>query len=188
MTIPPEVIADLRSFQWQNILDFCASLEDLNDAQWRFLKGRCAELIIEKNSTGLVYVGDVHKDYDWPRHNLTVELKSLTSMSMYGKRGQPRKHFGIKLNNSNGTNSSVTLDPSDVADLVLVVYSNGAFVIDRDTAMQNATATGDGWVINVNRSNVVELTGCIVPQGNNQVQIKKTVLGAIEKCILEQNY
>ena len=68
-------------------------LEDLNDRQWRFIKGLVIELIVEKYSgeDGLTYVGDSFKDYFWKKYNLTVELKSGLSGSMYGKKGNLNK-------------------------------------------------------------------------------------------------
>ena len=182
------MVDDLRAFEWNKILSLSASLDDLNDRQWRFLKGFTVETITEIFSTGLVYVGDVHKDYDWPKHNLTVELKSMTSGPMYGKRGAPRKNFTIKLNNSNGTNYSTVLPDADVADLLIVVCSNGAFALDRETVIKNAKSGGDGWTVTVNRSDIVELSGNVKLLKIQQINIKNMVTEAIKKYIFEQKF
>lgn len=182
--IPDQVINDLRSFNWQNVLNFSASLSDLNDRQWRFLKGLCIELATEKHSKELVYVGDTHKDFDWPKYQLTVELKSIVSMSMYTKKGRIRKQFHVILNNSMGTNISKTLSPENVADILIVVCNNGVFAIARDTVIKNSRYSGDGWGVSIRANDVVELSNHIQPVPNNQIQIKSAVTAAI-RSILE---
>jgi len=77
-----KVLDDLKSFKWQKVIDIGNTLDDLSDHQWRFMKGFIAEILVEECSGSLVYVGDIHKDYDWPKHNLTVELKSQLSGPM----------------------------------------------------------------------------------------------------------
>ena len=132
------IVDDLKTFDWQTIIEYGNSLDDLNDSQWRFIKGLAVELATEQCSDGnLIYVGARHKDFDWPKHNITAELKSQLSTGMYNKKGRLKKNYSIKLNNSHGTNKQVTIDPADVADVIIVVRDDGAFAIDQATAIED---------------------------------------------------
>lgn len=178
------VIDDLRAFDWQTIVEYGNSLDDLNDAQWRFVKGLAIELCIEKHcNSDLVYVGIKHKDFDWPRHNVSVELKSQLSGGMYGKRGGLSKTYTLKLNNSHGTNRQNTLNPSDVADVIIVVRDDGAFAIDRDTAVRNAKAGGDGFEVRVPKNEIVELSGLVVPDRTFDTGLNEKILTAIRDSL-----
>ena len=42
-----EFVARCKEINWQKIINVCKSLEDLNDGQLRFLKGRVIELLVE---------------------------------------------------------------------------------------------------------------------------------------------
>ncbi len=180
--LSPQVVDDLKAFDWQKIIDLCSSFGDLNGEQWRFLKGLCIELTAEKYSTGLVYVGEKHRDYDWPRHNISVEMKSITSAPLYGKRGKLRKNIGIILNNSMGTNKD-KLDPDNVADVLICVCQNGAFVVSKSFILEKSVYYGDGWKINVNRDDMIEITGQLTGTPNTSIQIKQAVMQAIKSVI-----
>lgn len=157
------VLTDLKNFNWQKVIDIGNSLDDLSDAQWRFIKGFIAEVLVETCSgdkqSRLKYVGSVHKDYDWPKHNLSVELKSQLSGPMYTKSGPMKKRYTIKLNNSRGTNLKEQIDPDDVADIILVVSNDGAYAIDKETAIKYTKHLGDGFEIIIPSDEVIELTG-----------------------------
>ena len=182
--IDPRILRELQTFNWQTIVEYGLSLDDLNDRQWRFLKGLVAELTVEKHSANnLVYVGEDHKDFDWPRMGLTVELKSQLSGPMYTKKGRPKKNFSIKLNNSNGTNKKETLDPAEVCDYILVVRNDGAFVIDRQTVLANAYRGGDGFEVRVDADQITEVSGRIVPKVQYQSSIRENVIDVIRKTI-----
>lgn len=141
-------VNELKKFNWHNILTTACSLSDFNDAQWRFLKALIIELCIEKYSNdNLKYVGVPHKDYDWTKLDLSVELKSNTSHTMFGKRGKIRDNFTIMLNNSMGTNNKVTLDKSEVSDIIVAVFADGVFAIDKETAINHLVKKGDGFSI-----------------------------------------
>lgn len=159
--ITPEIVNDLKEFDWNTILERGNGMDDLNDRQFRFAKGLAVEIAVEKysNDPTFKYVGAIHKDYDWEKHNISVELKSQFSSSMYGKRGKLSKNFTIKLNNSNGTNKKSTLDSSDVADILIVVRNDGAFVIDKDLVIKRAIPGGDGFSVVVSKDEIIELTG-----------------------------
>ena len=178
------IIDDLKAFDWQTIIEYGNSLDDLNDGQFRFIKGLAVELCVEKHSNGnLVYVGAKHKDFDWPKHNITAELKSQLSTGMYNKKGRLKKNYSIKLNNSHGTNKQVTIDPADVADVIIVVRDDGAFAIDQATAIRNAKAGGDGFEVKVSRDEIVELTGLVVPDRTFDTNLKEKISNAIRDSL-----
>lgn len=179
-----KIINDIKSFNWQKLTQFGNSLEDLNDSQWRFMKGWVIEQALEKYSgkDGLVYVGDKHKDYDWPKHNLTVELKSHLSRGMYGKKGSLSKHYLIKLNNSNGTNKKV-LPLDEVADILIAVYNDGAFVVDKKTVLKNAKSNGDGFVVRLHKTDIIEITGRILITDKTSSNLKSILSAAAINAI-----
>ncbi len=184
------IIDDLKTFNWQTIIDFGSSLDDLNDSQWRFLKGLIIELLVEEHGEdSLKYVGEKHKDYVWPKYNIDVELKSQMSGSMYGKKGKLQKRYGIKLNNSMGTNKKQTLDPSDVADVLIVVRDDGAFAIDKQTILANARPGGDGFEVSVLAEQIQEISGKInrqtVYQSNLKEEFLKTARAVIPKKVVD---
>lgn len=180
-----EIIDALKKFDWHQIIDKGNKLEDLNDRQWRFIKGLVIELIVEKYSgqDGLTYVGDMFKDYHWKKYNLNVELKSGLSGSMYGKKGNLNKNFLIKLNNSNGTNKKDTLSPDEVADILIVIKNDGAFVVDKNTIIRCSKKTGDGFDLMLNRGDVIQLTGKLYPNTMNNLNLKEKIMNAIRSVI-----
>ena len=180
-----EIIDALRKFDWHQIIDKGNKLEDLNDRQWRFIKGLVIELIVEKYSgqDGLTYVGDMFKDYHWKKYNLNVELKSGLSGSIYGKKGNLNKNFLIKLNNSNGTNKKDTLSPDEVADILIVIKNDGAFVVDKSTIIRCSKKTGDGFDLMLNRGDVIQLTGKLYPNTMNNLNLKEKIMNAIRSVI-----
>ncbi len=178
------ILQDLKAFNWQTIVEYGGALDELNDRQWRFIKGLVAELTVEKHAVnGLKYVGEDHKDYDWPAHNVTVELKSQFSGPMYNKKGTLKPNFTIKLNNSNGTNKKATLDPNHVADILVVVRNDGAFALDKATVLANARHGGDGFEVYVLPSQIVEISGRIIPVTKHVSTLKQDITNAIRKAI-----
>ena len=183
--ISSEILDALQNFEWQDIISKGNKLEDLNDRQWRFIKGLVAELIVEKHSgtDGLKYVGQDHKDYDWPKFNLTVELKSGFSGSMYGKKGSLHKHFGIKFNNSNCTNKKDKLDPSEVADILLVIKNDGAFAVDKETVIRCSRKGGDGFDVVLTKDDITVITGKISVNKTDTLNLKERITHAIREVI-----
>ena len=184
-TLNQEIVNALKNFEWQDIIAKGNKLEDLNDRQWRFMKGLVIELILEKHSgsDGLIYVGEDHKDYDWPLFDKTVELKSGLSGSMYGKKGQLNKNYSIKFNNSNGTNKKDHLDPNEVADILLVVKNDGAFAVDKDTVIRSSSKGGDGFVVTLSKNDIIEITGKIEVSNNDNLNLKERITNAIREVI-----
>lgn len=184
-SLTQEVIDALRKFDWNQIIDKGTKLEDLNDRQWRFIKGLVIELIVEKYSgqDGLTYIGDSFKDYHWKKFNLNVELKSGLSGSMYGKKGNLNKNFQIKLNNSNGTNKKDVLLPDEVADILIVIKKDGAFAVDKSTIIRCSKKSGDGFDLMLNRGDVVQLTGRMHSNTCENLNLKEKIMNAIRNVI-----
>ena len=182
--INSNIISELKKFNWQTIIDFGCSLDSLNERQWRFLKGLVVELAVEEHSEkNLIYVGQDHKDFDWPINNISVELKSQLSGPMYTKKGQVRKNFSIKLNNSNGTNNKHTLNPNQVADILLVIRNDGVFAIDRSVVMANYKKGGDGFEVVVTADQITEISGKINSGKQYTNTIKEDVKNVIRNAI-----
>lgn len=177
-----QIITDIQQWDWQTIIDFSNSLDDFNDAQWRFLKGLIIEKTVEKHSNDptLKYVGQIHKDFVWARHGVDIELKSNMTASMYTKKGQYRKNYSIKLNNSMGTNTQ-TLTAQHVADLIIVPMSDGVFVLDRATILANHTALGDGVVVKVTADQIVPITGPVTQRTVYHNTLQKDIMKTIEQ-------
>lgn len=180
----PTILRDLKQFNWQTIIEYGTALDELNDRQWRFIKGLVAELTVEKHAVnGLTYVGRDHCDYEWPCHGITVELKSQLSGPMYTKKGQLKANFTIKLNNSNGTNKRATLNPQDVADVLVVVRSDGAFALDKATVLANSRHGGDGFEVFVLPHQITEISGRITGVTKHTCNLKQDIMHAIRQSI-----
>lgn len=184
MSISDEDLLTLRSFNWQKIISIGKSLDDLNERQLRFARGLAIELATEHfcGTKHFVYVGDreAHKDFDWG--DKSVEEKTLCTFEMYTKKLKLRKTFNIKLNNSNGTNKSA-LNPDHVADYIIVVYSDGAFLIDKETAIKNAKYQGDGFMISINSSEITEITGPMKGIKTVDLDLKNKIINCIKDAI-----
>jgi hypothetical protein len=166
-------ISRCKKIDWQKVIDICQSLTDLNDGQYRFLKGRFIELLIEKESNGLLkYVGDKHKDFVCNKFCYSVELKSVTSQQLYKKDSTLRHGNSIILNNSMGSNKKLFLDPNDVADYLLILKSDGAVLVDKKTVLQNAQSNGDGFVLKLKPNNVIELSGYLTQVNKYSTELK----------------
>jgi len=178
------IVKALKQFNWQKITDYGRSLDELNDAQYRFAKGLAVEFAVEKFAdNNLKYVGEVHKDYEWPKFNLSAELKSQFSAYMFDRKGKPKKQFDIKLNNSNGTNTATKLNPDHVADILIVCRKDGAFVIDKELILTKAKALGDGWNLTVETKDITIIAGPLKQQETFTTGIKKAINEAIRQSI-----
>ena len=182
-----DIIEKLKLTDWPRILRIANSLDDCNDAQWRFVKGLVIELALEKysNPNDIRYVGGVHKDYEWFLLDgliIDIELKSVVSSSFYTKKGQLRPKISVKLTNSNGTNKKSALSPTDICDVLLILKSDGVVAVDKNTIIANQQSCGDGFMLNLNKSDVVEITGklevCYTTLG-----LKHTIMKAIYDAI-----
>lgn len=179
-----DIIDDLKqNINWRTVLECGNGLDDCNDKQWRFIKGLVIELATAKHSNNmLVYVGEDHKDFNWPLRNLTVELKSQMSAKLYDKKGKLKSNFSFRLNNSNGTNKNTILDPNIVADIIIVPRANGVFVIDKATVMQYYKHNGDGFDVIFPNTAITEITG-FMPVPKVTLGLKQKILNAIQQAI-----
>jgi hypothetical protein len=176
-----------KTIDWQEINDVCESLDDLNDSQWRFVKGRFIELLVEHFSNGVLdYVGAVHKDFDCNKFKCTVELKSVTSQSLYTIKGKLRAGNNIILNNSMGVNKKV-LDPNNVADYLIIVKSDGAVLADKNTVIANAKSNDDGFVVKLKPEHVVELSGKLEQVTSYKLNIKQRLDNMLHDTISNLN-
>lgn len=181
--ITPEIIASLKLFNWQKIIDYGNSLSDLNDAQLRFLKGLAIEMSVEVFGDGNIkYVGEKHRDYQWAKYAIDLELKTIFSQGMYNKKGEIKSLPVIRLNNSMGTNKSV-LDPMTIASVLVVVHRDGAYVVSKDTVLANAKHLGDGWQLKLKKSDIVELSGFIQTKHKYDTNLSKTIKHAIKESL-----
>lgn len=163
-----------KTIDWQHINNVCDSLDDLNDSQYRFLKGRFIELLIEHNSDGVLeFVGEKHKDFNCKKFNCTIELKSEVSNSLYNKKSM-RPNFQVIFNNSMGTNKSTT-DPDHVTDYLIIVKKDGAVLVDKKTILENVVHNGDGCVLKLQPQKVTELSGKVAPNKKYVLNIKQQV-------------
>ena len=184
-----KVLNDMKNFNWQKIIEIGNGLTDLDNQQWRFIKGLVVEKATAKNSgkDGLVYVGSDkdHMDFNWPKHNVTVELKSIFSETLYTKKDQLReKEYNILFNNSNGSNKLDKLVKEQVADYLIVVTSDGAFVVDQDTVIKKADSEGDGFKLKVKIKDVVRLTdNKIIVENAKCLGLRKVLEDAIDKML-----
>lgn len=179
----PGIIADLKSFDWQKIIDYGNSLADLNDAQLRFIKGLAVEQAVEAFGDGdLTYIGKKHRDYEWPKHDIDVELKTIFSQGMYDARGNVKTLPGIRLNNSMGTNKT-SLDPNNIADVLIAVHKDGAYAVSKDIVLAKAKHLGDGWELRPTQSDIVELSGRILPKNKYNTNISTAVKNAIKESL-----
>ena len=178
-----EIISSLKAFNWQKIIDYGNSLDDLNSAQLRFLKGLAVEQSVEVFGDGnLTYVGEKHCDYKWPKYNASVELKSIFSQKMYDRKGNIKGLPSIRLNNSMGTNKSV-LDPDTIADILIVVVKDGAFFVSKDTVLSKAKHLGDGWELKLTRPDITELSGFITLKCKYNTNISEAIKDAIKQSL-----
>jgi hypothetical protein len=179
----PEVIDRMKSWDWQTIVNIGASLDDLNDAQWRFLKGLVQELALEKFSGGdLKYVGKPHKDFEWLEQNLSVEAKAQSSQKLFDRLGKIKKKIEVKLNNSNGTNVR-DLDPNNVCDIIVVTRRDGGFAVDKSRALACARKDGDGFVLELSPDDIICLSGRLEITKQYDIKLKEQTIDAARTAL-----
>jgi len=178
-----EIVDDLKAMDWQLVINYGQSLTDLNGAQFKFLKGLVIELLIEKVGTGLEYVGEPHKDFNWPARSVSLELKTIMSKPMYKLKKSVMvlspKMTGIILSNSYGNNTTNVLDPAKVADVLLVIMKDGAYVVSKQTVLDNAKHSGDGWTLKPSAADIIELSGHLVPTVTYETNLAQKIKDVI---------
>lgn len=182
-----EIKMELAKFDWASVVRYGNTLGELNDRSLRFAKGTAVELAIEHFSQGkLVHVDQVHKDFDWVEKNLTVEVKSQLSASLFTRKNSlTTGKISVKLNNSNGTNKATSLDADHVCDIVIVVRKDSVFFIDKKTVLANSKSGGDGFVLTVSTDDIVPLTEKIKVDSSEDYSstIRESIKNAYKKDI-----
>jgi len=187
-TISQSIIDDLKKINWQYVIDYSNSLDGLNDRQLRFMKGWIIELLVEnqeKDNT-LIYVGEDHRDFIWPKHNIEGELKSQVSKFFYTKNGELQDANNIQFNNSNGTNKS-TIDPNLVCDIILIVRADGACIADKETVLKGLRHYGDGFRLDIPKEKLIQISGHIKSTTKYSLDFKTLFKNAILESIRQND-
>ena len=144
-----------------------------NDAQLRFIKALIFEQSVEEYSKNAIkYVGKVGCDLIIPALNdAKVEMK-YTEDALYTEvRKELREHTGgIKLMNSNGTNTHKVLPPN-YADFLIYIGNQGAMLFDKQTFEKHILSNGDGITANIPTSLGIVLATPKEMTGGNQPEV-----------------
>jgi len=184
------VISDLKSFDWKQVIDYGNNLgPKFNNAQWRFMKGLIMEKATESysNDPTFKYVGEKHCDFTWEKHNITIEQKSIMAGKFYTKKNKLKKTLNFILTNSQGTNNSTKISSSSVADVLIGISSDGVVFAPKDVVMKYLTENGDGCVVNIPGSEIVEITGYLEPGANYENNLYEVLITAMEENLMKEN-
>lgn len=182
------VISDLKSFDWKQVIDYGNNLgPEFNNAQWRFMKGLIMEKTTEShaNDPTFKYVGEKHCDFKWEKHNITVEQKSIMTQKFYTKKNKLKKTISFIFTNSQGTNNSTKI--ISVADVLIGISSDGVVFAPKDVVIKYLTENGDGFVVNIPGSEIVEITGYLEPSANYENNLHEVLIAAIEDNLMKEN-
>jgi hypothetical protein len=157
--VTDEAITKLKSFDWDFIIDFGFNkVNHIKGNQFNFWRGTLMEQIIAKQDKQLSFVGGDtnHKDFEWSRFGITLELKSLLNKEMYSRRGSLKSSFKLNLTN---LRSQRELKESEICDIILVIMKDGSFVIPKHIAFQNQIQKGNKIDIIVPSKHIIEISG-----------------------------
>jgi hypothetical protein len=157
--IDSKIISKLKSFDWDFIIDFGFNkVNHIKGNQYNFWRGTLMEQIVALQDTKLKFVGGDthHKDFDWERFGVTLELKSLLTKEMYTRRGALKTNFKLNLTNLRSTRE---LKESEICDIILVIMKDGAFIIPKQIAFQNRIQNGKKVDIIVPSKYIIEISG-----------------------------
>ena len=168
-----EVADYLRAnIDWPRFARLTKALDkQLNAGQLRFLKARLFEKAIEKYSNGtLQYVDQVGCDFIMIGfHNIRLEMKYTADGIYTPAKGELTKSCKIKLTNSNGTNTHLTL-PAYYADYAMFIGMRSAILFDKNTLNAHLTSDGDGTYAVVPPSLGTMIADKNVMTGDNQLE------------------
>ena len=183
-TINQAIVDDLKKINWQFIIDYSNSLDDLNERQFRFMKGWIIELLVEnqEKDNNLIYLGEDHRDYFWPKHNISAELKSVISGTLYTTKAELKGVYNLQYTNSNGTNKDL-LDPNLVCDITIIVKSDGCVIVDKETVLKNLKHNGDGFRLNIPKNELVEISGRVEVKTKYDLDFKTLFQKVIKESI-----
>jgi hypothetical protein len=157
--ITPEVIKKLKSFDWDFIIDFGFNkVNHIKGNQYNFWRGTLMEQVIATQDKQIMFVGgdEHHKDFNWERFGITLELKSLLNKQMYSRSGKLKSTLKLNLTN---LRSQRNLTKSEICDIVLVITSDGSFAIPKEIAFQNQIQKGNKIDIEVSSKYIIEISG-----------------------------
>lgn len=155
----PEVISKLKSFDWDFIIDFGYNkVNHITGNQFNFWRGTLMEQVIATQDKQIKFVGgdENHKDFNWERFGITLELKSLLKKQMYTRRGALKPSLKLNLTN---LRSPRALTESEICDIILVIMQDGAFAIPKHIAFQNQIQKGNKIDIEVPSKYLIEISG-----------------------------
>jgi hypothetical protein len=157
--ITPEVIKKLKSFDWDFIIDFGFNkVNHIKGNQYNFWRGTLMEQVIATQDKQIKFVGgdEHHKDFNWERFGITLELKSLLNKQMYSRRGALKSSLKLNLTN---LRSPRNLTESEICDIILVIMQDGSFAIPKHIAFQNQIQKGNKIDIDVPSKYIIEISG-----------------------------
>jgi hypothetical protein len=157
--IAPEVIKKLKSFDWDFIIDFGFNkVNHIKGNQYNFWRGTLMEQVIATQDKQIKFVGgdEHHKDFNWERFGITLELKSLLNKQMYTRRGALKSSLKLNLTN---LRSARDLTELEICDIILVIMQDGSFAIPKHIAFQNQIQKGNKIDIDVPSKYIIEISG-----------------------------
>ena len=157
--VDSEVILKLKSFDWDFIIDFGFNkVNHIKGNQYNFWRGTLMEQVIATQDKQIIFVGgdEHHKDFNWVRFGITLELKSLLNKQMYTRRGALKSSLKLNLTNLRSVRD---LTESEICDIILVIMQDGAFVIPKNIAFQNQIQKGNKIDIEVPSKYIIEISG-----------------------------
>lgn len=155
--ITPEVIAQLKSWEWDFIIDYGFNkINHLKGGQLNAMRGTYMEELISEQDDQLELLRQDHKDFYWHRFKLYLELKSQFSQSMYNKGGRLKDTYTVQLSNMR---SKRKIRADQICDIILVLRSDGAFIIPKDTAVQMKRQKDKKVDIVVGSNQIIEISG-----------------------------
>jgi len=164
--IPDHILNQLKSFNWDHIIDFgFNTVSHLKGGQSNFWRGSMTERLISRQDSTLECVRLNHKDFEWHRFNVTLELKSQFNLSMYNKGGRLKPSYKINLCN---LRSKRKIKTSEICDIILVLRKDGAFAISKKAAIHNTIQHGNQVDIIIGPDQIHEITGYKVLNKVNQ--------------------
>lgn len=177
-----DFVSFTKNINWQKLVNVAASLDDLNDAQYRFIKGRFIELMLESFSDNVfVFVGEKHKDHICKKFKCTIELKSELSTQLYTQKGL-RKTITVRFNNSMGTNSTTTQE-NHITDYLIIVKKDGAVLLEKKNIIKSLRHKGDGFILEAKPSDVIELSGKLAVNKTYNLGIRDKIDSILKSTI-----
>ncbi len=186
-TVEEQIVAHLRTWDWDKILDFCNNIvTHIKGNQNMGNRGSLVEKILLRQDDQLEYVGqkENHKDFRYHRFGkITLEIKSLLSQKMYDSKGRLKPRFRFKLTS---LRSERDLLPTEIANFVLVVMQDGSFLVNRKVAFQSIRPNGKNYDMILMSSNVIRLSDRKDSHKVNQLTDINKIYDDLDNFILDK--